>query len=174
MKIKNKIIFLFLTTFCLSTHAADFSVNENTKIQELKNVFGTPVRSLLAEKKSTDFFDSNTYAFLDTYSNNFGVVVLGIHPVSYRLSKKLDNGKNAAFFNIRSSKNDLTTDINVFGVKLGMKFKDAEQLIYKLSTFDKSMIVKNSGVEYQLTNGYRVVINSDKSNVVTDVELFLN
>jgi hypothetical protein len=171
---KNKITFLCLAAFCLSTNAAEVSINANTKISEIKAQLGTPVRSLLAEKKSTDFFDSNTYTFLDAYSNNFGVVVLGIHPVSYRLSKKLDNGKNAAFFNIRSGKNDLTTDINVFGVKLGMKFKDAEQLIYKLSTFDKSMTAKNRGVEYQLTNGYRVVINSDKSNVVTDVELFLN
>jgi hypothetical protein len=167
---------LFTITFTSIVQAdTTFNITENTKINEIKSELGMPVRSLIGEKKNADFLDPNKYTFLDSYNNTFGVVVSGVHPVSYRLSKNLDDGKNADFFKIISNKSEVTTTVSVFGVKLGMNFNQAEQLIYQLATFDKSITAQNGrGIEYQLTNGARVVLLSDADNNVSDAELFLN
>jgi hypothetical protein len=170
---KDGIISIDATKITLGTSASVFDVTENTKIKDIKNELGSPVRSLISEKKSTDFFDSSKYTFLDAYNQTFGVVILGIHPVSYRLSKTLDK-KNTNLIKIQESNQEKSPEVSIFGVKLGMNFNDAEQLIYKLATFDKAMTAKNGGVEYKLTNGSRIVVNSDKNKVVTGVELFLN
>jgi hypothetical protein len=174
MKTRHKLIFsafLALIELSASVNAADFSITENTKVQEIKTQLGTPVRSLISEKKTTDFFDPNKYTFLDAYNNSFGVVILGIHPISYRLSKNIDE-KNTALIKANSL-DKKQTSISIFGVNLGMSFASAEKLIQELATFDKFMTAKNGGVEYLLTNGSRIVINTDTDNVVSSIELFL-
>jgi hypothetical protein len=173
MKTPN-IILLLALSLSASVNAADFSINENTQIQELKNVLGAPVRSLVSEKQSADFLDPSKYTFLDAYSNTFGVVISGVHPVSYHLSNKLADKNTSQLFKLRTNESQ-SADVNILGVKLGANFNQAQQKIQALSTFDKAITAQNgNGIEYQLSDGSRVVLRSDASNNVSDVELFLN
>jgi hypothetical protein len=64
--------------------------------------------------------------------------------------------------------------VSILGVKLGANFNQAQQAIQQLPNFEKSMTAENgNGIEYQLTDGSRVVLHADADNYVSDIELFL-
>ena len=172
MKTRHKLIFsLALIGLSASVNAADFAINENTKIQELKNVLGSPVRSLIAEKSEADFLDETKYTFLDLYNAHFGVVIVGVHPTSYHLANKIGDKQSQQLLELNAKSVD---NISLLGVKLGENFNQAQQTIQQLPNFEKSMTAKNgNGIEYQFIDGSRVVLRSDANNQVADVELFL-
>jgi hypothetical protein len=174
MKHCKTIFLLVLIGLSTSVNALDFVINENTKISEIRNALGSSVRSLLYEKQDADFLDSGKYTFLDAYSNTFGVVVSGVYPVSYHLSNKLADKNTNQLLKLRLNESQ-SADVSILGVKLGANFNQAQQQIQALSTFNKAVTAQNgNGIEYQLSDGARVVVRSDASNNVSDVELFLN
>lgn len=172
MKIHQKfIVSLVLIGLSIKVNAADFAINENTKIQELKNVLGSPVRSLLSEKKDADFLDETKYTFLDLYNANFGVVVVGIHPVFYHLANKIGDEQSQQLLGLKETSID---NISLLGIKLGENFNQAQHFIQALPNFEKFATASHGqGVEYHFVDGSRVILRSDANNQVADVELFL-
>lgn len=177
MKTRHKFIlssFLFAVGLSFNATATTFDITENVKLSEIKKQLGVSVRSLISEKKDADFLDSSKYTFLDAYNNTFGVVIEGVHPVSYHLSNKLADKSTSQFLKLRSNENE-STNVSILGVELGANFNQAQQLIQALPNFKQAITAqKGTGIEYQLSNGSRVVLRSDADNHVSDIELFLN